>query len=129
MATSTYSESVSAQLVTDWTMVSLTAGHQYRGDPDNTNDNQRRKHNVVQRYRHMQALTSFSSQEGQVGVGNDLTVYMGQNASIGPQGSLGYICTDDVVDLHQQGTDIVKQEQTWEHFGAWESFDVADLAS
>jgi len=129
MATSTYQENVNAQQVDAWTTMSVQASAEYRGNPDNLDDNQSRAHNVVQRYRHLRAVAAYNSQEGQVGIGDDLRSYMAANAPISPGGSIGYICTDDILDLTNQGTDIMRQTQTWEHWGAWATYDVSDLAS
>ena len=130
MATSTYSDTTNAWSIGDWILVRAAPGHQYRGDPDDLNANQRREYYVWERYRFVKDLTSWGTMHGQVAVGADLTSYSG-TIDLYPdpvQDAGGFVCTSDEVIAHKLGTDIYRQEQTWEFWGTWATYDETALA-
>ena len=127
MATSTYSDTTTAIKKGEWILVRAKPGHQYRADPDNLDANQRRAYYIWERYRFLVTITAWVSQDGQRGVGANMTSYSGV-VDLRPTGVTGFVCTGDDLIAHQLGTDIYRQEQTWEHWGTWAAFDETDLA-
>ena len=127
MATSTYSDTTTAIKKGEWILVRAKPGHQVRSDPDDADANQSRDYFIWERYRFLVDVTSWSSQDKQVGVGSDLTSYS-DTIGLQPGGTKGFVCSGDDLIAHQLGTDIYRQEQTWEHWGTWAAFDETDLA-
>ena len=127
MATSTYSDTSTAIKVGDWILTHAKPGHQYRGDPDDLDNNQRRAYYLWERYRYLVTITQWASQDGQVATGANLKSYSG-TVGLQPTGTTGFICSGDDLTAHQLGTDIYRQEQVWEHWGEWATYDVTDLA-
>lgn len=127
MATSTYNDTTTATLVGPWTLIELNPGKEYRTDPSNTNSQQVRTHNVLTRYRILQGpAIYYVGQEGQVGVGADITAYYDELVAVAPTGTLGYLCTEDRIEVLFPNT--FRQTQAWEHFTDFATFDVSDLA-
>lgn len=130
MATSTYNDTTTATLVDVWTLVEFNPGWEYRGKSTDQSVNERRQHNVLNRYRILQGpIISYQTQEGQVGVGQDLATYTGNVGPVAPSSTTaGYLCTSDTLVVLFQGTGIFRQVQTWEHFTTWEDYDEAELS-
>ena len=127
MATSTYSDTTSAVTKGEWILVRAAPGHNYRGDPDDLSANQRREYYIWERYRYLKDVTAWVSQDGQIATGADLKSYSG-TIGLQPTGATGFVCSSDDFIAHQLGTDIYRQEQTWEHWGTWAIYDETDLA-